>query len=86
MMNETDIVERAEALPGHFADRLPAQTMNSLRLMEAGGEYGELTIELAATLAARNVPVTPAERDELAALLDAMGLPADPIARLNVQA
>jgi hypothetical protein len=50
------------------------------------GEYGELTIELAATLAARNVPVTPAERDELAALLDAMGMPADPIARLNVQA
>ena len=46
---------------------------------------GELTIELAATLAARNVPVTPAERDELAALLDAMGLPGDPIARLNVQ-
>jgi hypothetical protein len=84
-MNESEIIERAEVLPDRFADRLPAQTLDSLRLMEIGGEYGELTIELAASLAARSVPVTPAERDELAALLAATGMPADPIAQLNVQ-
>ena len=52
-MNESEIIERAEVLPDRFADRLPAQTLDSLRLMEIGGEYGELTIELAASLAAR---------------------------------
>ncbi len=84
-MNETEIIDRAEALPDRFADRLPMQTLESLHLMEAGGEYGELTIELAASLAARGVPVTPDERDELLELLTAMGLPTDPIAKLNVQ-
>jgi hypothetical protein len=53
--------------------------------MNEGGEYGELTIELAASLAAHQVPVTAAERDELRALLEAMDMPTDPIAKLNVQ-
>jgi len=39
--------------------------------MDEGGEYGELTIELAASLAPHNTPVTAAERDELLALLEA---------------
>ena len=46
---------------------------------------GELTIELAASLAAHKVPVTPEERDELRALLEAMNMPTDPIEQLNVQ-
>jgi hypothetical protein len=54
--------------------------------MDGGGEYGELTIELAASLAAHKAPVTPDERDELRALLEAMNMPTDPIERLNVQA
>jgi hypothetical protein len=86
IVNETEIIERAEALPGRFADRLPVQTLESLRLMEAGGEYGELAIELAATLAARSAPVTAEERDESRDLLTAMGMPTDPIAKLNVPA
>ena len=53
--------------------------------MESGGEYGELTIELAASLAAHQAPVTAAERDELLALLEAMGMPTEPIGRLNVE-
>ena len=85
-MNETEIIERAEALPGRFAERLPAQTVASLRLMEAGGEYGELVIELAAALADHGVPVTARERDELRDLLAATGMPTDPIERLAVQA
>jgi hypothetical protein len=56
-----------------------------MELMDGGGEYGELTIELAASLAAHHAPVTAAERDELRALLEAMDLPTDPIAELNVQ-
>jgi hypothetical protein len=53
--------------------------------MDEGGEYGELTIELAASLAAHNTPVTAAERDELLALLEATDMPTDPIGKLTVQ-
>jgi hypothetical protein len=84
-MDEREIARRASALPGRFADRIPPRTLESLKLMEAGGEYGELTIELAASLAASHAPVTRGERDELAALLTAMTMPEDPIEKLNVQ-
>ena len=61
-----------------------AFTLEIIELMD-GGEYGELTIELAASLAAHKTPVTPEERDELRALLEAMNMPTDPIGQLNVQ-
>ena len=83
-MNETEVSQRAEVLPDRFADRLPPETLESLRLMEAGGEYGELVIELAAALAGRGVPVTARERDELRELLDATGMPTEPVGRLVV--
>jgi hypothetical protein len=84
-MTETEIIERAETLPERFADRVTASTLWSIKRMRGGGEYGELTIELAASLAAHNTPVTPEERDELLALLEAMRMPTDPIGKLNVQ-
>jgi hypothetical protein len=84
-MTETEIIERAEALPDRFADRLTESALWSIKRMRGGGEYGLLTIELAASLAVHNMPVTAAERDELRALLEAMGMPTDPIERLNVQ-
>jgi hypothetical protein len=84
-MTETEIIEHAEALPERFADRLSESTLWSIRRMRGGGEYGELTIELTASLAANNMPVTPAERDELRMLLEAMSMPTDPIDKLNVQ-
>lgn len=84
-MDESEIAQRASSLPGRFADRIPSRTLESIELMDGGGEYGELTIELAASLAAHHVPVTAAERDELLALLEAMDMPTDPIAKLNVQ-
>ena len=84
-MDEHEIARRASKLPTRFADRIPAQTLEIVELMDDGGEYGELTIELAASLAAHSVPVTAAERDELLALLEAMEMPTDPIGKLNVQ-
>jgi hypothetical protein len=84
-MTETEIIEQAEALPDRFADRLTDSALWSIKRMRGGGEYGLLTIELAASLAAHNTPVTPEERDELRALLEAMGMPTEPIGRLNVQ-
>ena len=84
-MTEDEIIEKAEALPDRFADRVSESTLWSIKRMRGGGEYGELTIELATALAAGQVPVTAAERDELLALLEAMGMPTDPIAKLNVR-
>jgi hypothetical protein len=84
-MTETEIIERAETLPERFADRVTKSTLWSIKRMRGGGEYGEMTIELAASLAAHKTPVTPEERDELLALLEAMRMPTDPIAKLNVQ-
>jgi hypothetical protein len=84
-MDENEIARRASGLPRRFADRIPARTREVIELMERGGEYGELTIELAASLAAHRSPVTAAERDELLGLLEAMHMPTDPIADLNVQ-
>ena len=85
-MTEAEVIERAETLPERFADRVSESTLWSIKRMRGGGEYGELTIELAASLAANGTPVTPDERDELRALLDAMNMPTDPIEQLNVQA
>ena len=84
-MTEDEIIEQAEALPERFADRVTESTLWSIKQMRGGGEYGELTIELAASLAAHNMPVTAEERDELRGLLEAMGMPTDPIGQLNVQ-
>ena len=84
-MTETEIIERAETLPERFAGRVTESTLWSIKRMRGGGEFGEMTIELAASLAAHKTPVTPEERDELLALLEAMRMPTDPIAKLNVQ-
>jgi len=84
-MDEYEIARRASSLPHRFAGRVPQNTLDILTLMDGGGEYGELTIELAASLAAHKTPVTPDERDELQALLEAMHMPTDPIGQLNVQ-
>jgi hypothetical protein len=84
-MTEAEIIERAESLPDRFADRVTENTLWSIKRMRGGGEYGELTIELAASLAAHKTPVTVEERDELRALLEAMHMPTEPIGRLNVQ-
>ena len=84
-MDENEIARRASSLPQRFAGRVPPGTLEIIELMDGGGEYGELTIELAASLAAHDTPVTAAERDELLALLEAMDMPTDPIAKLNVQ-
>jgi hypothetical protein len=84
-MDRYEAARPASALPGRFADRVPPDTLESIRLMNEGGEYGELTIELAASLAAQNIPVSASERDELLALLEATDMPTDPIGKLNVR-
>ena len=50
-MDNYEVAQRASALPARFAERVSPSTLESIQLMEEGGEYEELTIELAASLA-----------------------------------
>jgi hypothetical protein len=84
-MDEYEIARRASALPDRFAARLPANKLAGLKAMERGGEFGELAIELAATLAKSGALVTSTEQAELRALLEAMGMPTLPVDELAVR-
>ena len=84
-MNAHEIARRASALPDRFANRLPDDTLVGLRLMEEGGEYGELAIELTATLVKTGATVSAAERHELRALLEATGMPTHLLEQLAVR-
>jgi hypothetical protein len=83
-MNANEMARRASALPDQFAPRLPADTLEGLRLMEEGGEYGELAIELAATLVKTGAAVSAAELRELRTLLEATGMPTHLLEQLAV--
>jgi hypothetical protein len=84
-MDEYEIARRASALPDQFAARLSASKLAGLKAMERGGEFGELAIELAATLAKSGAKVSSAERRELRALLEATGMPTGPVDELEVR-
>jgi hypothetical protein len=83
-VDEHEVARLARVLPDRFATRLPAQTLARVRLIEQGGEHGELTIEITAALAKSGAEVTTAEQRELRALLEATGMPTDPVDQLNV--
>jgi hypothetical protein len=80
-MNPYDVARRASALPDQFATRLPEDTLAGLRLMEEGGEYGELAIELTATLVKTGATVSAPEQR---ALLEATGMPTQLLEQLAV--
>jgi hypothetical protein len=84
-MDEHEIARRASALPDQFATRLSAGKLAGLKTMERGGEYGELAIELAATLAKTGAKVSRAEQRELRTLLEATGMPTRPVDELTVR-
>lgn len=60
----------AQALLELLANRLPANRLEEYRTLSNVGEWGILINELSASLVVRQIPVTPAERDALAALLN----------------
>jgi len=83
-MNASELARRASALPDEFTARLPEDTLAGLRLMADGGEYGELAIELTATLVKTGAMVNAAELREMRALLEATGMPTHLLERLAV--
>ena len=83
-MDEAEFVTAMKELPERYAGRLPEQHLDGVRSMAEGGEWGEEIDNIRASLEQSQQPVTSAERDELAALLDAMGEPTDALDALNV--
>jgi hypothetical protein len=84
-VNESEVIERAEALPELYASRVRQEDLDGMRSMVGAGEWQELVDLLLASLGLTRAPVSAEERDELLALLRAMDMPTDPIAELNVQ-
>ena len=83
-MNEADVIQRVEALPDRYADRVRPQDLDGMRSMADGGEWQELVDLLIASLSLTRAPVTADERNELRSLAQAMDLPADQLAELHV--
>ena len=84
-MNEYEVIERAEALPDLYADRVRPEDLDGMRSMAGAGEWQELVDLVVASLGLTRAPVTTAERDELQSLLAAMNMPDGAIAALNVE-
>lgn len=84
-MNESEVIERAETLPDRYANRVRPQDLDGMQSMADGGEWQELVDLVIASLRLTQAPVTAGERDELRSLAEAMDLPADPLAGLNVE-
>lgn len=82
-MDEYELAKRAYALPAVFADRLNPADLATVREYAEAGEWGEEIDLLLACLSAAQQPVTAAERRELSALLEAMGMSADHADRLG---
>ncbi len=84
-MNESEVIERAEALADRYANRVRPQDLDGMRSMADGGEWQELVDVLIASLAMTQAHVTHSEHDELKTLAEAMDLPTDQLAGLNVR-
>jgi hypothetical protein len=83
-VNEADVIQRVEALPDRYADRVRPQDLDGMRSMADGGEWQDLMDLLIASLNVTRAPVTADERNELRSLAQAMDLPADQLAELHV--
>jgi hypothetical protein len=84
-VNESEVIERTQALPDLFAGRVRPEDLDGMRSMARAGEWRELVDLLVASLGSTGAPVTAGERGELRSLLAAMDMPGDPLAGLTVE-
>ena len=84
-MNDDELANRVNALPGRFTDRLPESGLADVADAARAGEWGEAVDILLAGLARAGTPVTAGERAELRELLEFMGMPTGPVETLNVR-
>lgn len=78
------IVTRLKALPEPFAGRLHGRVRFEVFNAARAGDWAQALDLLLAGLIKSNTAVSPAERNELATLLEAAGQPAGAVARLRV--
>jgi hypothetical protein len=83
---DADVSTRLKALPEPFVARLHWQVCSDVGKAARAGDWGLALDVLLTGLIKNHVPVSPAERDELTALLEANGQPAEAVARLSVSA
>ncbi|MQA83156.1 MAG: hypothetical protein GEV03_00640 [Streptosporangiales bacterium] len=83
-MDLSQYVKTMKRLPERFVGRIPEPDLEGLRSMARGGEWDELLDLLVAALGGTQAPVTAAERDELAVLLNEAGMPTVRLDELNV--
>lgn len=84
-MDKHERARRANALPDRFEDRLDPADLQDIRTMMRGGEWGVGLDVLLAALASTGTPITPDERDELAALAEATGMDGARLEELTIQ-
>jgi hypothetical protein len=70
-----ELAEVMRALPGRYADRLAPRTVQRITTAAAAGEWEYAIKALIRALISRSVPVTAGEREQLAAVADALGMP-----------
>ena len=79
---EASVLTRLKALPEPFAERLDGAVGYSIHKAARAGEWDSALRMLLAGLAKSSAPISPAEHDELAALLSATGQPGAAITAL----
>lgn len=67
--------EESHALLGQLADRIPTDQLEACRSLARGGEWPELIDLISSVLVTDQIPISPAERDALAALLRMQPIP-----------
>jgi hypothetical protein len=83
-MDDKELARRAHELPGRFADRISPKTFEHVQGAARGGEWDEEIDILLAGLQKGDSAISAEERDEIKALLDAMGEPSDRLDQLTV--
>jgi len=76
-MQEDEFARRLRGLPLRFAGRLDSEALASVSRYAIAGEWVLTLDHLLACLADQGVPITPAERDEIAQLLTELQEPLD---------
>jgi hypothetical protein len=84
-VNDNEIMNRVNALPERFADRLDPVGLDDVRGAARAGEWGEALEVLVGGLVKTQVPVSEDESEELRWLLSAVGLPVDGVGHLNLR-
>lgn len=83
-MDYPEFSDLTYATVNNFLDRVPAKYRKGFEYLLIGGEERLAVNDLAATLVQDQVPVTPAERDDVRRLLEFLKEPTDRLDHLNV--